>query len=382
MTAEQWQFLRGPYGSEVAFTSIVLSFSGFQGRQNFYDNYAGGNFHFTIKNQTNEVANFPRGTFIQVLFANGYTLLSGKVIGITYQDYPGNTGLSTATISCQDSIVQAGKYLLQNYAGYTETTTGDQSDATNSLSDAPGVITTGTYQSIAAGTASYNGTMLNRLNLLQNTERGQIIAYGYNMFFISRINCQIVANSLVFDPLISSATSLVFTDIRRVNAYDSFMNAVALTSTTTAGAAIQQFGNNYDSQTAYGQSGYSITTVDYSSGQAAELASWLAYVQSDPNVISFEVDFNDVASNKTAINSFIYLSTAAFTFPTRGFKLNYRVPGASSDTSTVVVLEGFSVSGTPAETKFTAYFSPHVFYEMFILNDQYNGVLDQSRLGF
>lgn len=382
MTAEQWQFKRGPFGSEVAFTSSVMSFSGFQGRQNFYDNYAGGNFQFTIKNQANEVANFPRGTFIQILFANGYMLLSGEVIGITYDDYPGNTGQSTATISCQDSVVQAGKYLLQNYAGYTESTTNVQAIATNSLSDAPGVISTGTYQSTAAGTASYNGTMLNRLNLLQNTERGQIIAYGYNMFFISRRNCQIVASSLSFDPLVSSATSIVFTDIRRINAYDSFMNAVALTSTTTAGAAIQQFGNNYDSQTAYGQSGYSITTVDYSSAQAAELASWLGYVQSDPNVISFEVDFSDIASNKTAINSFIFLSVAAFTFPTRGFSLKYRVPGASSDISTTVVLEGFSVSGTPAETQFTAYFSPHVYYEMFILDNSYNGVLDQSRLGF
>jgi hypothetical protein len=224
--------------------------------------------------------------------------------------------------------------------------------------------------------------MLNRLNLLQNTERGQIIAYGSGMFFISKSNAAATTNSVAFDPLVSSATSIAYTDIRRVNAYDSFMNSVALTSTTTAGAGIQQFGNNYDSQTAYGQSGYSITTVDYSSTQAAELASWLGYVQSDPNVISFEVDFSDVASNKTAINSFIFLSTGAFTFPTRGFPLKYRVPGAGSDTSTYVTLEGFSVSGTPAETQFTAYFSPHVYYEMFILDDPYNGVLDQSRLGF
>jgi hypothetical protein len=359
-----------------------MSFSGFQGRRNFYDNYAGGNFQFTIKNQANEVANFPRGTFIQILFANGYMLLSGEVIGITYDDYPGNTGQSTATISCQDSVVKAGKYLLQNYAGYVETDTGSQADATNSLSDTPGVLTPSIYKSTAAGTASYNGTMLNRLNLLNNTERGQIIAYGLNIFFISRLDCKIVATSLDFDPSVSSAFSIAFTDIRRINAYDSFMNSVALTSTTTAGAAIQQFGNNYDSQTAYGQSGYSITTVDYSSAQAAELASWLGYVQSDPNVISFEIDFSDIASNKTAIRDFIFLSTGAFTFPTRGFRLKYRVPGASSDTSTVGVLEGFSVSGTPAETQFTAYFSPHVYYEMFKLDSSTSGVLDQSRLGF
>jgi hypothetical protein len=380
MTAEAWQFKRG--SPSVSFTSSVLSFGGFQGRRNFYDNYAGGSFQITIKNQANEIANFPRGTFVEVLFANGYRLLTGEVIGVTYNDYPGNTGQSTATITCQDPVVQAGKYLLQNYAGYTETTTGIQSEATNSLPDAPGVITVGTYQSTAAGSASYNGSMLNRLNLLNNTERGQIIAYNTGMFFISRANASATTTSVAFDPTISSTSSISYTDIRRINAFDSFMNSVSLNSTTTAGVAIAEFGNNTSSQTAYGLSGYQITTVDSSSTQARNLASWLAYVQSDPNVLSFEIDFSDAASNKTAIRDFIYLSTGAFTFPTRGFPMKYRVPGAASDTSTYVTLEGFSVSGTPAETRYTVYLSPHVFYEMFILDDDVNGVLDRSRLGF
>jgi hypothetical protein len=380
MTAEAWQFKRG--SPSVSFTSSVLSFSGFQGRQRFYDNYAGGSFQITIKNQANEIANFPRGTFIEILFANGYRLLTGEVIGVTYNDYPGNTGQSTATITCQDAVVQAGKYLLQNYAGYTETTTGIQSEATNSRPDAPGVITAGTYQSTAAGSASYNGSMLNRLNLLNNTERGQIIAYNTGMFFISRSNASATTTSVAFDPTVSSSTSISYTDIRRINAFDSFMNSVSLNSETTAGVAIAEFGNNTDSQTAYGLSGYQITTVDSSSTQARNLASWLAYVQSDPNVLSFEIDFSDAASNKTAIRDFIYLSTGAFTFPTRGFPMKYRVPGAGSDTSTYVTLEGFSVSGTPAETRYTVYLSPHVFYEMFILDSNVNGVLDRSRLGF
>jgi hypothetical protein len=380
MTAEAWQFKRG--SPSVSFTSSVLSFSGFQGRRNFYDNYAGGSFQITIKNQANEIANFPRGTFIEILFANGYRLLTGEVIGVTYNDYPGNTGQSTATITCQDAVVQAGKYLLQNYAGYTETTTGIQSEATNSLPDAPGVITVGTYGSTAAGSASYNGSMLNRLNLLNNTERGQIIAYNTGMFFISRANASATTTSVAFDPTVSSTTSISYTDIRRINAFDSFMNSVSLNSTTTAGVAIAEFGNNTSSQTAYGLSGYQITTVDSSSTQARNLASWLAYVQSDPNVLSFEIDFSDAASNKTAIRDFVYLSTGAFTFPTRGFPMKYRVPGAGSDTSTYVTLEGFSVSGTPAETRYKVYLSPHVFYEMFILDDDVNGVLDRSRLGF
>lgn len=380
MTAEQWQFLRG--SPSVSFTSSVLSFSGFQGRRNYYDNYAGGSFQITIKNQANEIANFPRGTFVQVAFANGYILLYGKVIGVTYDDYPGNTGQSTATITCQDSIVEAGKYLLQNYTGYTETTTGLQATATNSLPDAPGVLTTGTYSSTAAGSASYNGSMLNRLNLLNNTERGQLISLGTSVYFISRSTAAAVTTQVEFNRTISSTTSIAYTDIRRINAFDSFMNSVSLNSTTTAGAAIAQFGNNTSSQTAYGLSGYQITTVDSSNTQAAGLASWLAYVQSDPNVLTFEVDFSDAASNNTAIRSLIFLSSQASPFPFRGFTLKYRVPGASSDTTLWTTLEGFSVSGTPAETRYTVYLSPHVFYEFFILDSTVNGVLNRSRLGF
>jgi len=380
MTAEAWQFKRG--SPSVSFTSSVLSFSGFQGRRNYYDNYAGGSFQITIKNQADEIANFPRGTFVQIAFANGYILFTGEVIGVTYNDYPGNTGQSTATITCQDAVVQAGKYLLQNYAGYTETTTGLQALATNSLPDAPGVLTTGTYQSTAAGSASYNGSMLNRLNLLNNTERGQLMPLGTSVYFISRANAATVTTQVAFDPTVSSTTSISYTDIRRINAFDSFMNSVSLNSTTTAGAAINEFGNNTDSQTAYGLSGYQITTVDSSSTQGRNLASWLAYVQSDPNVLTFEVDFSDAASNKTAIRDLIFLSIAATPFPFRGFSLQYRVPGAGSNTTLWTTLEGFSVSGTPAETRYTVYLSPHVFYEFFILDSNINGVLDRSRLGF
>jgi hypothetical protein len=380
MTAEAWQFKYGSPG--VAFTSSVLSFSGNQGRRNYYDNYAGGTFQITIKNQADEVANFPRGQIVSIFFANGAVLVTGSVIGITYNDYPGNTGLSTASITCQDSLVKAGKFNLQNFTGYTETTTGIQATATNVVPNAPIVLTVGTYQSTASGSASYNGTMLNRLNLLNNTERGQMIPFGLSLFFISRANAATVFTDVVFDRTVSSTTSIVYTDIRRVNAYDSYMNQTTLNSATTAGAPIQQFGNNTDSQYTWGLAGNTVTTVDSSNTQAAALASWLAYVQSDPNVLSFEVDFSDVVSNKTAIYTFFYVATSAFIFPYRGFELRYRLPGAVGDISTLVTWEGFSFSGTPSETKFTAYFSPHVYYEMFTLNDQFNGVLDRSRLGF
>jgi len=118
MSAEQWIFRYG--GSFTVFTSNVLSFSGTQGRQTYIDNYAGGSFNITIKNNNNEAANFVRGTNVQILFSDGTTVfIEGKVIGVSYDDYEGNTGLSTATITCQDAMTEAGKFNLQAFTGYT-----------------------------------------------------------------------------------------------------------------------------------------------------------------------------------------------------------------------------------------------------------------------
>ena len=67
MSAEAFAFTRGALGTD--FTTSVISFSGNAGRQNYLDNYSGGTFQITIKNQANEAANFTRGLQVQIVFS-------------------------------------------------------------------------------------------------------------------------------------------------------------------------------------------------------------------------------------------------------------------------------------------------------------------------
>ena len=381
MSAEQWIFQYG--GSFTVFTSNVLSFSGTQGRQTYIDNYAGGSFNITIKNNNNEAANFVRGTNVRILFSDGTTVfIEGKVIGITYDDHPGNVGLSTATINCQDALTEAGKYNLQDFTGYITDFTTYQARYTNfsySGLSTPEIVAVGEGLSRGNRVDVYNGTILNRLNLLNNTERGQLVVYANQIKFLSRAQALSV-NTVSFHRSVSSSTSVAYTDIRRINAFDTFMNQVSIFWTSNTGVQLGPiFGNNLSSQTANGVSGYTLQTADNSSLVVAGLASWLSYVQGDPSLIRFEIDFDDAAASNAAILSFMKNATVTVD---RNTTVSWRLPGAGSDTVSPIVFEGFTFSGTPSKTFYTGYFTPLSVYQYFILDSSTQGILDTSRLAW
>lgn len=381
MSVEQWIFRYG--GGFTNFTSSVLSFSGTQGRQTYIDNYAGGSFNVTIKNNNNEAANFVRGTNVQILFSDGTTVfIEGKVIGVSFDDYQGNTGLSTATIRCQDALTEAGKFNLQGFTGYTTDWTTFQAQKTNfSVSGlpAPEVVAVGQGLTLANQVNTYNGTILDRLNLLNNTERGQLVVYANQIKFLSRAEAQAV-NPVSFHRTTSSSTSISYTDIRRINSFDTFMNQVSIIFYNPVGLLFgPYFGNNTASQNAYGVSGYSLQTADISGFVSLALASWLSYVQGDPALLRFEIDFDDAAASNAAILSFMKKATVDVD---RTTSVTWRLPGAGSDTTTNIVFEGFSFSGTPSKTSYTGYFTQLSVYQYFILNSSIQGILDTSRLAW
>jgi hypothetical protein len=380
MTAEAWVFRRGAGGTD--FTSSVISFSGNAGRQNYLDNYGGGTFQITIKNQANEAANFTRGLQVQIVFSDGNTFAYGTVVGVTFSDYPGNTGLSTATIVCQDELTRAGKFTLQDFTGYVQEGTTQQGERSNELYTGlktPDVSRRGDGISTAEAVTNYNGTILNRLNILNNTERGALLAQSSEITFLARSR-MLDYNQVNLHRTTSSTTSIAYTELRRANALDNFRNQVTVSRNDAAGTALAPvFGNNTDSQTANGIAGFSFESADFSSTQATGLASWISYTQGDPTTLRFEVDFDDATANNTAIRDFIYNIRFDYNFAS---VLTWRVPGAGSDTATNVVVEGYSFSGVPEKTSYTFYFSPAFFYDVFILNSTESGILDTSRLGW
>jgi len=366
MAAHGWQFLYGP--TFINFSDIVLSFNGFDGRRNYNDNYAGGFFNITIKNNLNQIANFPRGLDIRIETELGYSLANGVVTNIDFNDYPGNTGLSTATITCVDALSLLGKFQLKDFTGYIATDTITQAEKTNNSFtgfDIPNIQGT-SGRSTASAAASYTGTVLNRLNLLVQTEKGLLFT-GPFIDFKSRNQISNTPMSIAMTRNTVSPTTLKYQDFKRVAAGDNFYNQV----TVQPQAVAEQQADNTASQTAYGVSGYAISTVDSTTTQALGLANWLANMQGDPNTLRYEVTFTDVDNNADSFADFFKdykVDQIAM------LSLEWQAQGQSTAVVNTII-EGFNYSGNPSQTTVTVYLSPIEYYQYFILDDNIYGRL-------
>ena len=158
----------------------------------------------------------------------------------------------------------------------------------------------------------------------------------------------------------------------------NFMNNV----TTSPNGLASQTATNSTSVTAYGNAEQTVSTVDATTTQALGLAQWLSNSQSDPDAQNWSISFQDIPQNATALGRFLVSFYGLLGYENRCWNLVYRVPGAGSDTTVQVAIEGISVNATPEQTLFTVYFSPLTYYQFFNLDSSTLGILDTSRLGW
>jgi hypothetical protein len=364
-----WVFLNERTSN--TFTSSVLSAQVNVGRQTYMDVYNGGSLIITIKNQSNESSGFQMNDVISLKAVTGLFDVSFWVDEVQYNDYQGNTGLSTATIICSDAVARFGRSLLTNRV-LTETLCTAQAlelNPTAGLFPRVEAFSFGGSYSIASATV-YSGAPMTRLNQLVNTERGIIKTVDKRIGFFSR---GFINNPSSVDMgRTATSTAIGYEEFTRVALGQNFMNNVAVTPTGGA----EQIASNAASVTAYGSNYYSVQSEDYTNAQALGLAQWLSNSQSDPTALRFEVGFTDRAQTAGGIENFLYSLLTAVV------NLSYRVPGAGSDTTTKTIVEGFSVDITPSDSSWRVYFSPLTYYQFFTLNDATTGVLDTSRLGW
>jgi hypothetical protein len=356
----------------------VLSFSYTQGRQNYLDQYSGGTLSVTLKNQTNIAQYFTFNSVWDLVDDATSSDQSFWCQDVVFNDYPGNTGLSTITVSLVDVLARNGRnvvislFLAQN-ATITQLQTLWRT--------APYQI--GDFQGSGAGSSgarfiTYTGSMLNYLNLIDQTEKGLLNFYSIQTNMIPRNGVASSVSGFSFTRNATSATAISYYAFGHDKAGLNFMNNV----TVNPNGLASQTATNSASLTAYGNAQQSVSTVDVSTAQALGLAQWLSRSQADPEAQTWSLTFQDISQDQTITERFVETIMNSLGSGRRLWNLVYRVPGAGSDTTVLVAIEGVTMNATPDKTDFTVYFSPATYYQFFTLNSSELGILNTSRLGW
>lgn len=382
MTKINWLFAKvnSPF-TDV--TSSVLSFSYMQGRQNYLDSYTGGILSITLKNQNNIAANF---VFNDLWGLSDDTVSAGEqyffVQGVTFNDAPGNVGMSTITVQLADVLARNGRAVATN-VNLAQNNTVDQMFFLNQANPFLGAFNGPTPGgSSTAAAIVYSGNVLDRFNLLMATEKGLVYFMSIFVLMVGRRGIQFSNSGFTFTRNATSATAISYQNYEHERANLNFFNNVTVNPLGLA----PQNAINSASFAAFNSVEQSFSTADATTGQALGLAQFLAESQGEPTTETFNVSFIDLPQNATITKGFLTTlygnDTTIDAGNIRVWDLVSRIPGAGSDTTTKVVIEGINISATPDRTEFTVYLSPLTFYQFFILDSSTLGILDTSRLGF
>jgi len=374
-----WTAINDRSGSN--FSNSIMSMNITGGREKYLDTYSGGRCVITINNANNIASGFVYGDKISVFNGVGATYISLNfwVQEVTFQDYPGNTGVNTATITCVDFMSRAGRITanalsLAQASTYIQATKFNATEGGPMPSDMSVTGYAGTAGSIASA-KTYTGTVNNYLNLLVATERGYLIERAGLVVFVTRTDASSLAPQSVIIGRTTSTTQIAYSQFERIQNGTQFIN----TATIQPDGLTEQTVVNTSSQTTYGPAFYSSATQDYTTGQAADNGSWIVNTFSDPASLRFVCSFTDVMQNDTALTSWI--SQFWGLTASRCINLSYQVP-AGSLTTTTVIGEGFEINVIPGQTTFRLSFSPLQYYQFFTLDSTSLGILDTSRLGW
>ena len=361
-------------------TNYVMSMNIVGGREKYLDTYSGGTCVITFTNN-NLVSALTYGS--KIIVRNGlgptYITLNFWVQEIVFDDYPGNTGLNTATVTCVDFMSRAGR-INANALVLAQNSTVVQATKFNSVEGGPipSDMTVGGYGSFGSSIASattYTGSVNNYLNLLVVTERGYLFERAGFLIFVARPDAAAVTPPATTIGRTTSSTQIAYQTFERIQNGTQFIN----TATIDPEGLAEQTVVNSTSVSAYGPAAYSSATVDYTTTQATGNGQWIVNTFGDPSALRFACTFTDRMQNSTALDSWV--SEFWGLTASKSITLSYQLPGDSLTTITVIA-EGYEINATPEQTTFRLTFSPLTYYQFFTLNSSVLGILDTSRLGW
>jgi len=364
--------------TSTIFTTSVLSANYMYLRQSYKDYFAGSALTITIKNQANEAAGFTLNDRVDLYYMEGATKVWNQkywVDEIQFTDYPGNVGLSTATITCIDWLARAAR-VLGNSTVIPSTTTCQQIArlAAAAGGPLPPDMTVGVATGDSSGVAaSVVESCVSFIQQSQLTENGSVAMFGQT-FQLNPRRTLVMATHAEFGRT-PSASVLGYQTFDRIRAGQSMINQVEVNY--GGGAGTTTYTNNV-SANVYGKYSENVTSTNTGPVPAGTLAKVRALYQGEPTTQRYIFSFDDLTNNSALMATWLdlYKTQGSFTY-----YMNYLVPGAAVQTTELIRLEGINIDLTPERTTFTVYASPFAYYDMFVLGTPM-GVLGRDYLGW
>ena len=355
--------------ASVDFTSSVQSFTYTQGRQSVLDNYAGGTAQITMRNNNGQVA----GAFLAyrqkvLIKCEGTEVFIGWVQGIDYNDTPGNANDATAIITLGDAWVLAGQQIATSQV---LTSNDYQVDEIAALQFYPSQFVQGTASTSIRGSLTFAGDWATRLNEIVASDRGRFLTivgkYVYAPF--NRIQNYYAFYNFARTP---TASAIGYQSLDRVKAIgnQTYVNSAQVTPESLA----TQTATNATALVV-GTSAITVASLNTTVTDGLNTATWIANsMGDDATQESYQITVKDISQTAVA-------NLADMIATTWNLNLDYKPPGGVL-TSERTLTEGITVRGFIDHTEVDFYLSPYTYYNYFILDDQFNGVLDSSRLGW
>ena len=368
MTKQVWQVER--FSTDVTNQIELLQY--FTGRRTQFDSWSPGSLVFTIHNDNGEANGYDLNDRITLTATGSFWYQWFFVQEVLFDDRGGDGGGSSATIVCTDYLGRLGRISV------FEQSIGSQPTLQQIDTEFSPYLPASTFQfssngdSTASADGSYTGTALNRFNLNMVTEQGWININQEYISMFSRSELDDLAGPLVFNRDGSGlGTVLAYFDIKRIALGSNYLN----TCTAIPPTAAQQNSTNATGVATYGTYGAEFATVDNSQAQALSFAQWQVESRSDPDELSFQISVSDTANSLLGYFDELFSNHGVVT-------VSYQNPGSPTDLTSTQIIQGWSMTVTPAKTDMEIFTSPLTYTNFFTLNSATFGVLDTSRLGW
>jgi hypothetical protein len=312
------------------------------------------------------------GTIIRIQNTTGtaYTIWSGRIDNVSAQygiPYSGGVGQADyLNVTFEGAFSVAGRMQGNNYAmaaGSIATQMTNASTQTGLTLTFDGAAS----QSLAATTVSSTwGDWINRV--CQSTNSRIWDTYDYlSVAVISPFSSNI--NSVNFSDVANNATNQVYNQINFDSLADNFYTQVTVTPESFGAATVTKAGASVPYRA------YQANTLNNSTSQATDYANYL---------------LNNYSASQFAISSFTCMAEAQSSFQldkigasnNLAYSPGTQVGVAFRGTTYQCIIEGVTMSATPAGASFTYYVSGADLNAYLIIGNTTFGRLDYNKLGY